>query len=81
MNPQHTRLSRLFLATLVVVVFGALGALASLVFLYPQHSAATGVVLDITLGVSLAVFVAAGIVAIVTSRRIAALNRAARRRR
>ena len=80
-NPDHTRLSRQFLATLIVVVFGALGALASLVFLYPEHSEATGITLDVTLGISLAVFVGAGIFAIVTSRRIAALNRASRSRR
>ncbi|MFB2599016.1 hypothetical protein ACEXQE_14590 [Herbiconiux sp. P17] len=81
MNPEHTRLSRRFLATLIVVVFGALGALASLVFLYPEHSETTGIVLDVTLAVSLTVFVAAGIFAIVTSRQIAALNRADRANR
>ncbi|MCS5717316.1 hypothetical protein N1027_04105 [Herbiconiux sp. CPCC 205763] len=81
MNNEHTRLSRRFLGTLIVVVFGALGALASLVFLYPAHSEATGIVLDVTLAISLAVFVGAGIFAIVTSRRITALNRASRPRR
>ena len=80
-NPEHTRLSRRFLATLIVVVFGALGALASLVFLYPEHSEATGIVLDVTLAISLVVFVGAGVFAVVTSRRIAALNRAERANR
>ena len=74
--PDHTRLSRRFLAALVVAVFGALGALASLVFLYPAHSELTGAILDGTLVLSLAVLVGAGVFAIVTSRRIAALNRA-----
>lgn len=75
MNSEHTRLSRVFLGTLIVVVFGALGALAS-----PAHSEATGIALGVTLAISLVVFVGAGIFAIVTSRRIAALNRASRRR-
>lgn len=75
---EHTRLSRRFLSALVVAVFGALGALASLVFLYPPHSEATGAVLDGTLVLSLVVLAVAGVVAIVVSRRIAALNRADR---
>lgn len=79
-DPDHNRLTRQFLGGLVVVIVGCLGLLASLVFLYPAHSAGLGVALTITLVLSAVVVVAAIVVCIVLARRIGAINRASQRR-
>jgi hypothetical protein len=78
-GPEHNRLTRQFLGALVVVIVGCLGLLASLVFLYPAHSAGLGIALTSTLVLSAVVVVAGAVTCIVLARRIGALNRASRR--
>lgn len=80
-GPEHNRLTRRFLSTLVVVIIGCLGLLASLVFLYPAHSAGLGIALTITLVLSAVVVVAGAVMCVVLARRMSALNRAGRRPR
>ncbi|MCS5734089.1 hypothetical protein [Herbiconiux daphne] len=80
-TPEHNRLTRQFLGSLLVAIAGCLGALASLVFLYPAHTIAVGVTLDVTLVVSLVVIVAAAVVCVRLASRISALNRGSRGRR
>lgn len=75
---DDNRLTRRFLAWLIVVMVGAIGVLASLVFLYTAHDEVTRGILDTTLVVSGATLALGVAMCLVTARRISVVNRASR---
>lgn len=74
------RLTHRFLAWLIVAMLGALGMLASLVFLYTARDDVTRGILDSTLAVSGAALAVGVVLCVLVARRIGAANRVARRR-